>query len=170
LTCQESVLRGAALRMAVAELMGERRLFSKHYEALLDGLHWWRLAAALLSPAPSPPPETLTEYLVERLTRMGVEAPEDVDLLSGEDFLPDLATLWARWPDEVRRFCEDFPRRWSLDGVQYQAWVDPKAQKVYLEPCGGAVKGAALPDARRLPSFRGFRVAYRKASRVVELR
>ncbi|TVR03464.1 MAG: ATP-dependent RNA helicase [Deltaproteobacteria bacterium] len=174
----EAPLRGEALRAAAASFILEGRLYRPAGEALLDALHLLGVIRDLPSPLwPDGVPERRPEvpddaaaWLEARLAELGLERVDELALLEAEDLALDLedATGWPSW--ELERWAEEFPRIWVHLGAEYACAVRAASGKVVLSPANGEAKRRGPPDAAVLPRFRGFRVRFEKASRVVPLR
>ncbi|MFT4702588.1 MAG: ATP-dependent helicase HrpB, partial [Bradymonadia bacterium] len=164
----ERPLLGRELREAAARLCEDNRLWKGAWSALLDALHLWRVAAheAGKGKAPAEP----GVWLRERLEELGVQDPEDTTLIGADDLLPDVEadTGMAAW--DLERLLGEMPRTWEYLGAQYSCDVNPVAARVTLRPANKAARGAKEPPRSVLPSYRGFRIFYEKASRVVQLR
>jgi hypothetical protein len=174
----DACLSGAPLRRAMATLVEADRLWRGVREDILDALHVWRLLARsdlhddLDAPVPSIPsaPADLSSWLVARLDALGPDAPEDIELLSGKDLVPDLAALAGGDTTRVARLRADFPREFADQGAQYSCTVDAARRTVTLEPVNAAARKRGAPSATILPRFRGFSVVYVQASRRIVLR
>lgn len=175
---REERLRGEVLRRAAAGFILEGRLLRPAGEQLLDALHLLALLRDLPGHhRPAGMPETRPEvpedpeaWLVARLEELGLEASDELSLLSAGDALPDVEALtgWPSW--ELERLAEEFPRVWEHLGARYACEVRPGSGTVTLEPVNAEATRRGTPEPAVLPRFRGFRVRYRKASRVVPLR
>jgi ATP-dependent helicase HrpB len=182
LSSEHEALTGEALRVAVATLTLENRLFKGAREQLRDCLHvlgilsqWaetletqhWKLER-LHALEPMVKPEH--EWLVGRLEELGLESCEELELLEAEDLMPELVALTGVYLVEIDALLEDFPRVWECQGAPYICQVYPRQRKVEITPANKTAKQAKEPPANMLPRFQGFRVMYRQASRVVTLR
>lgn len=173
-------LTGDALREAVVELVLDNRIFKGAGEQLRDRLflsgvlkqwtpvdetaHW---DARRLGALDGGEPE---EFLRARLRELELEECDELELLEADDLLPDLPRLTGIAAYELEEFAVDFPRVWEHLGARYSCKVSVAARRVTMEPLNQAAKKGKDPGRDVIPRFRGFRVMYRKASRVVALR
>ncbi|MFP1677402.1 helicase-related protein [Alloalcanivorax sp. C16-2] len=151
---------GAAARQVLAHLILDGECLAPAGERLMDDLDAWRLYLALghdQGEAPEPAP-----WLEQRLAEMGVESLDDRALLEPEDLcfpgIPD----WER-----ERFDEKYPRFVTLSDLNMRVHYQIAQRRVELEHQSGNRKAA--PRRWELPAWSGWRVRYRKASRVVDV-
>jgi ATP-dependent helicase HrpB len=176
LESDERPLQGAALREAIATLILQGSLRRGLGERVEDAVHLWSLIhqSAPGSPKSSgAPPIDASTYLASTLERQGLERHDDLALLEDEDLLPDLqalATAAGLSPRDFAALEADFPRTFTFESARYRCDVDLERHRVTLEPDNKAARAKNEPPVRVVPRFRGFRVEYRKASRVVKLR
>ncbi len=173
----EAPLHGEALCQAVARLVLDNRLgrFKGCADPVRDHVHLHALLVAwpehdVAEAARGWPTDDPAAYLARQLATLGVEASADLALLEPDDLRPDLARLTGLPEATIAALREDFPRTWTHLGAQYGCEVGPQSRVVTLEPLNAAARKAPDPSPRVLPRFRGFRVRYRKASRLVDLR
>lgn len=174
----ERPLKGAALREAVAGFILEGRLLAPAGDDLRAALHLLGILRDLppgLWPEGLPVrrpevPEDPAAWMRERLGALGLEHGDDLALLEPPDLALDLeeATGWPSW--ELERWAEEFPRIWEILGAEYLCEVRAGTGVVTLSPHNAEARRRGAPEAAVLPRFKGFRVRYRKASRVVPLR
>lgn len=153
--------RGERLREALRELILQERLLRPAARQLRDDLAQWALYVALegldeATPEPEP-------WLAQRLATLGVEEAEDLALLEPEDLRFEGIPEWQR-----DAFDRQYPRRLSLGDLRLDVYYHPAARRITLEKRGGERK--AQPRRWELPSWTGWRVRYRQASRVVDIR
>lgn len=179
LTSREEALKGEALWEAVAEFVLEGRLLGEAGRRIRDRLHVWDLLVRW--PAKDGAKQGLQlegrdrapdarDYLVGRLKRLGLSEAQDLMLVEPEDVVPELEDELGVSGHVVEGFEADFPRTWEHMGRRYRCRVQPTARKVILEPLNKKARRGGDPKVQHLPRFRGFRVYYRHASRVVPLR
>ena len=152
--------QGDAARRVLARLILDGECLAPAGERLVDDLDAWRLYLALghdQGEAPEPAP-----WLEQRLAELGVETLDDRALLEAPDLrfpgIPD----WER-----ERFDEKYPRRVTLSDLTMRAHYHIAQRQVELEHLSG--KRKAAPRRWELPAWSGWRVRYRKASRVVDV-
>ena len=173
----ESVLKGAELRQAVAGLILENRLFKGARDLVRDALHGWDVLVnwtgellAETQRGANPAPEHGDVWLIQRLADLGVETCEDLELIETTDLVPDLA-LETGIPDwESKPILEALPRLFHYQGGTYSCTVSSRTKTVLLEPVDAKAKKAKDPPLRVLPRFHGFRVSYKQGSRRQRLR
>lgn len=169
-------LTGDVLRQAVSDLMGKGHFWSDKMDALLDQLHLIKALSELPPPRhwePHPMAQTWWKepeaYIAQRLETLGVESSEDLALCEAEDLFPSFADEMGLDPLTIEEAARDFPRQWGHQGALYHCEIRPASRKVKLTPANNLAKKNE-PQARFLPSFRGYRVEYQKASRLIRLR
>ena len=182
LTEQREALTGEALCVAVAQLTLENRLFKGFGELVRSRLHlleilsqWretletahWDLERLHALVGDDLDPQA---WLTARVSALGVARSEDLELIEGEDLLPDLVALTALYEVELEELAERFPRVWEHQGARYGCNVSPARRLVELEPLNKAARQGKEPARNVLPRFEGYRVTYRQASRVITLR
>lgn len=103
------------------------------------------------------------QWLREQLDAMGVNEVDEMALFESHDFpyrgIPD-------W--QYQDFAEQFPLSLSLPDLQLTVEYFPAGKLVQVVFAGGNRKGD--PKRWELPRFSGWRVQYRKASRVIDVR
>ncbi|WP_228548447.1 helicase-related protein [Alloalcanivorax profundimaris] len=151
---------GAAARQVLARLILDGDCLAPAGERLMDDLDAWRLYLALghdQGDAPEAAP-----WLARRLGELGVENLDDRALLEPRDLrfpgIPD----WER-----QRFDEKYPRFVALSDLKMRVHYQIARRRVELEYRSGSRKAA--PRRWELPAWSGWRVRYRKASRVVDV-
>ena len=151
---------GAAARQVLARLILDGDCLAPAGERLVNDLDAWRLYLALghdQGDAPEAAP-----WLERRLGELGVENLDDRALLEPRDLrfpgIPD----WER-----QRFDEKYPRLVTLSDLKMRVHYQIAQRRVELEYRSGSRKAA--PRRWELPAWSGWRVRYRKASRVVDV-
>ncbi|MBN2797964.1 MAG: ATP-dependent RNA helicase [Deltaproteobacteria bacterium] len=155
---REETPQGALAREAVAALVVRGRLFKGALPELEERLEraslWRRLqreeGVAEVSPE---------DWIVARLTALGLEAVEDLPLLSAEDLLPAALDPWDQ--EELDR---KFPRTLALGDATYRFHYEPGPRVAVMTLVSGARR--ELPPVQFLPSLPGWRVELRENSRV----
>ncbi|QIT54309.1 ATP-dependent RNA helicase [Aquisalimonas sp. 2447] len=152
---------GAEARRAATELILQGRLLKPAGRRLKDDVQAWEIYQALNAlnePAPEP-----RQWLQERLTALGVEDAQDLELLSAEDLRFPGIPEWER-----ERFDERYPRHWSLRDLELAIHYDVARKRITAEQVGGSARKP--PERWQLPAWPGWRIYFRKASREVEIR
>jgi ATP-dependent helicase HrpB len=169
---REEALTGERLCEAVADFVMENRLLKGAGERVLDALHLWDVLAGWPEPerqwSDDAPPEPHA-YLVERLRTLGLETADELILIEPDDLVPDLEEELEIMTYQLEQFADDFPRIWEHMGARYVCNVQASANKVILEPANKKASRGKDPSPQHVPRFRGFRVYYRNASRVVPI-
>jgi ATP-dependent helicase HrpB len=156
---RDEVPSGDVARAAIAELFTRGSLFRKS-EALSktrERLALRALAAKLAERghpagiASATPIPSLEEWVLARVTELGVETGDDLALLSADDLVaPDL-------PFEVRsELVREFPRTVSVGDATYEADYDLDRGQVVLRMVKGTRR--APPPLAYLPRFAGLRI------------
>ncbi|MBA1146815.1 ATP-dependent RNA helicase [Ectothiorhodospiraceae bacterium WFHF3C12] len=154
-------VEGEAARWAAARLILADRLLRPAGERLRDDLAAWSLYVALgHAEGAVPEPE---DWLTRRLGELGVESGEDLALIEPEDLRFEGIPQWER-----SRFDERYPREVNLPDLRLRIHYDVRRKEVVAEKVEGIRKRD--PQRWELPAWTGWRVKYRKASRVVEVR
>jgi ATP-dependent helicase HrpB len=156
LTEREEPPRGPLLREALVSLLGRGSLFREAIAQTRTRLARTALAEGLAARAQArggPPPRApvLEDWLLARLELLGVDAPDDLALLSAADFLaPEL-------PEETRgQLDRDYPEAINVGDAVYRADYDLAQHQVILQ----LVKGTRRepPPLAYLPRLGGLRV------------
>ncbi|WP_146618411.1 helicase-related protein [Lujinxingia litoralis] len=174
LSSREEALQGEELWEAAAAAILEGRMMKPAGEMVLDDLHIWGVLADWPEidrswegrQGPAPP----QDYLRERLRQLGVEREGDLLLVEPGDLRPELEDELQIHRFDLEPLREEFPRVWEYLGFRYHCRVSALAQRVTMTPMDKKSARAADPKASVLPRFRGFRVRYKNASRVLDLR
>jgi ATP-dependent helicase HrpB len=174
---EEVEAQGENLIQSVADLIESGRWMKGVVPRLLDHLHLWDLffrwpedPAVFRQEEGRGAPAHLNAHLIDRLTTLGVQTAEDLQLVEESDLEADLVGLFGTDPATLEKMATDFPRQWQYQGATYEIIVNPTARRVCLSPADKKAKKAKEPDAKRLPRFRAFRVIYQQASRTLTLR
>ncbi|MFD2176571.1 helicase-related protein [Veronia pacifica] len=152
---------GEGLLVALAELI----LNGKHFafgESLKTSIEYWNLYQQVEADAPLPAIEPL-EWIKVRLTELGVETKDDLTLVDASDFEFDGIPDW-----EYEGFCEKYPLTVTLSDLQLKVEYFKARRTVMIHHVGG--KRKADPKRWELPRWQGWKVQYRKASRLVDIK
>lgn len=167
----DEALAGAPLRDALLTLIPQGRVLREAWPALQDAVHAWQIVDAHPDTSSvNPAPAEALDWLRSVVDTIGIEESDDLALVEAEDLVPDVSeqTGVASW--DLERLVADFPREWTYLGATYRCVYRFAAGRVTLSPANAAAKKAKEPAKHVLPSFRGFRVFFTKASRTVQLR
>lgn len=154
--------KGALLREAVVALTARNTIFKGAAREVKDRLQMVALARRLAQvglletyPGDLEPFEGLSTdveaHLAAALERLGLEAPEDLELLEAEDLLPP--ELPAHLAERIER---EYPRTVTLGDATYRVEYETGARKAILHMVKGHRKTA--PPRQYLPRFPGFRL------------
>ncbi len=152
---------GEAARAAIADLVLAGRLLAPAGERLVTDIEAWSLYVALghgEGEVPEP-----REWLQQRLAALGVDAGDDLVLIEPGDLAFEGIPSWER-----ERFDRTYPRAVSLTDLDMRVHYDVRRRTVTVEKVAGTRKRD--PQRWELPAWSGWRVAYKRASRVVEVR
>ncbi|QIZ78958.1 ATP-dependent RNA helicase [Ferrimonas lipolytica] len=103
------------------------------------------------------------QWLLQQLQDLGVESAEDLLLLEVDDLKFDGVPEWQRAEFEQR-----FPQQLTLAELKLTVEYQPRGKLVTVVYASGRRK--MDPKRWELPKWSGWRVKYRKASRVVDVR
>ncbi|MCV6590386.1 MAG: helicase-related protein [Marinobacterium sp.] len=183
--------RGEALCDALAQLILQGRLFRGKLESQSDNRHVgcsvdcnhnadcshngvgsqleedlqaWALFQSLgLSETVASPVPSARQWLRQRLLQLGVESTDDLELIDAQDLRFEGVPDWQR-----ASFDEKYPRRVKLSDLVLAVHYAPAARLVTLEWLTGSRKKD--PARWELPGWQGWKIRYRKASRVIDIR
>ncbi|MCL1095594.1 helicase-related protein [Shewanella kaireitica] len=108
-------------------------------------------------------PLILESYLKQKLIQLGVESFEDLALVEAEDLLFDGIPDWQR-----EEFDSLYPAGLQLPELKLTVSYEPKRKLVILDYVNGGRKQG--PKRWELPRWLGWKIQYRKASRVVDVK
>lgn len=153
--------QGEQARQAAADLILADSLLPPAGERLRDDLEAWALYVALGHSTGEVP--TAHEWLLDRLEQLGVEQGDDLLLLEAEDLRFDGIPWWER-EDFDRRY----PRSVNLPDLRLRIHYNVRRNEVVAEK----VEGIRRKDPQRweLPAWRGWKVKFQRASRIVEVK
>ncbi|ABV39110.1 putative ATP-dependent helicase [Shewanella sediminis HAW-EB3] len=108
-------------------------------------------------------PLEFESYLSEKLSELGVESYDDLELIEAEDLLFEGIPEWER-----EAFDAMYPTKLALAELKVTVEYLPKRKLVTLVYAGGLRKTG--PKRWELPRWVGWKIQYRKASRVVDVK
>ncbi|WP_028116130.1 helicase-related protein [Ferrimonas senticii] len=159
--------------LMVQQILTDQRL-SPAGSTLIADAHAWALYLSLqqaglndqpdlgLAPISGDPIEPQL-WLTQRLAELGVESADDLALIEPSDL------RFAGIPDWQRaEFDQRYPQTLALPELQLQVEYSPKGKQILLHYLDGRRKDA--PKRWELPAWSGWRIRYRKASKVVDVR
>ncbi|MEJ6473547.1 DEAD/DEAH box helicase [Pseudoalteromonas piscicida] len=104
----------------------------------------------------------LHTFLSNQLVNLGIETYEDLELINEQDLCFNEIEAW-----ELQPFIEKFPLTWSLPELAMHVSYNFKGKSIELTHSRGTRKDA--PKRWELPAWSGFKIRYRKASKVVNI-
>ncbi len=105
----------------------------------------------------------VSDYLHNTLADLGVSSVADLALFDESDFMPNYVPEW-----ELTPVSERFPAKWQLNDMLLEFEYSFKGKRVIAHHLDGKRKDP--PKRWELPAFSGFKVQYKKASKVVDVR
>ncbi|RTR36893.1 ATP-dependent RNA helicase [Shewanella canadensis] len=108
-------------------------------------------------------PLVFENYLSDKLSELGVESYDDLELIEAEDLLFEGIPEWER-----EAFDAMYPTKLALAELKVTVEYLPKRKLVTLVYAGGLRKTG--PKRWELPRWVGWKIQYRKASRVVDVK
>ena len=155
---------GDAARQALAGLILRGSVMSGVADQLRKDLAAWSLFVALgeSDDAKAVTPEAET-WLIDQLALLGVEAAEDMSLLEPDDLVFEGIPQWQR-----AAFDEKYPAQLLLGDLRLKVHYDVRRKQVTVERLSGTRKDD--PKRWELPVWSGWRIRYKKASRIVDIR
>ena len=166
LSTREIEPTGDAARLAVRDLILQGRLMKGLLSQLTERYDLAALAIQVAetdrhgsfgTAAPRMPP--LPEWLLQRLTALGLESGDDLALLNFEDLLPTR-------PSEalVTTIAKSFPKSLDIGDARYRIAYDLAQRTATLHQVSGARKDP--PSAMHLPNLPGLRLFWEHKNRV----
>ena len=176
LTKEEFELAGAQLRQAVATLIAENKIFPRVCTEILNSLYYLKMLGDWPGGYPNSSiniehfPRELIPYLEEKLSELGVQHADDIELLDDKDLFISLTEVLGIEQTELDRLIKDFPRQWCYQGGIFDCLVKVGDKTVDLCPIDDKAK--KLRDIPRLvlPPFRGFKVRLVRGSQIKTVR
>ncbi|WP_235956074.1 carotenoid 1,2-hydratase [Grimontia sedimenti] len=152
----ESLIRALATQIIHGELLdgtGAR---------LTKEVKYWNLYQSLEDIANRPQVDVLS-WLEQALKDLGVESVDDLELIDGNDFVFEGIPSW-----EFDDFAEKYPLELTLAELKLDVEYLKGKRTVVVHHVGGTRKDG--PKRWELPSWSGWKVQYKKASRVIDVR
>lgn len=171
----ETVYAGRVIGSHLKEVEGEQaieaivrsisvgRTFKGIAVRINDDISAWNIWLALgLSECDRPALEFIP-YLSDKLSELGVESFDDLALIEAEDLLFEGIPDWQRAEFDVM-----YPTKLALAQLKLTVEYQPKRKLVTLVYADGLRKSG--PKRWELPRWLGWKIQYRKASRVVDVK
>jgi hypothetical protein len=161
LATREEAPTGAAAREAVRDLLVAGRLMkAQRLRATLEERYEVAALAAQVSGAPALLP--LPEWLLARLTDLGLETAEELDLLRVEDLVPA-----APPPLVAEELARKFPRTLDTGEAKYEIEYQVAARTAIFHQVRGVRKDP--PSPTHLPRLPGYRLYWEHKGRVTAI-
>ncbi|TQF71711.1 DEAD/DEAH box helicase [Pseudoalteromonas luteoviolacea] len=105
----------------------------------------------------------INQYIHTRLRQLGIHEVEDLDLIEESDLYFQEVESWILAP-----FIEKHPIKVILPELELSASYNFLSKRILIEYISGARKDA--PKRWELPSWQGYKIKYKKASKVVDVK
>lgn len=150
---------------AIAKSIIEGAIFPTLAEQLTERMLHWKLYVELgLSDQTGPVDEvSLESWIAEQLSMLGVSSFEDLELIDERDFVFNGVPDW-----EYSDFAAKYPLVIQLSGLRLTVEYFGKGKLIHVHFHSGSRKDD--PKRKELPAWSGWKVKYKKASRVLDLR
>ncbi|WP_194866875.1 helicase-related protein [Pseudoalteromonas sp. PPB1] len=162
LSRQQQLAEGPHLIPACVKLIEQALLFDgvwQQVSMMLDYQHLYHQYEQ--SELPILP--NTTQWLTQTLMDLGVETQDDLELIEAQDLFYFPIEAWIIDP-----FIEKYPLRITLPELTMAVTYSFTAKRIVLEYIQGNRKDA--PKRWELPAWAGFKIRYKKASKVVDVR
>ncbi|WP_375753857.1 helicase-related protein [Vibrio sp. HN007] len=106
---------------------------------------------------------TFEVWFTQQLQDLGVSSVEELEIFSEDDFEFDGIPYW-----EYKNFAETYPYQLNIGDLQLSVEYMPSRKLVYVIYESGLRK--TDPKRIELPVWRGWKIQYKKASRIVDIR
>lgn len=167
--CTEyQALEGEVAVQSIVEMIEDETLLPGFAPLRKQQIQHWKIYNALgLNPEPIEKTEldglSFATWLVEQLETLGVESVEDIELFEAEDIPFEGIPDW-----EYQDFAEQFPLKLILAELKLDVEYFVSRKLVHVIYTEGSRKGD--PKRWELPRWVGWKVQYKKASRVLDVK
>lgn len=167
--CTEyQALEGEVAVQSIVEMIEDETLLPGFAPLRKQQIQHWKIYNALgLNPEPIEKTEldglSFTTWLVEQLETLGVESVEDIELFEVDDIPFEGIPDW-----EYQDFAEQFPLKLILAELKLDVEYFVSRKLVHVIYTEGSRKGD--PKRWELPRWAGWKVQYKKASRVLDVK
>lgn len=167
--CTEyQALEGEVAVQSIVEMIEDETLLPGFAPLRKQQIQHWKIYNALgLNSEPIDNTEldglSFTTWLVEQLETLGVESVEDIELFEAEDIPFEGIPDW-----EYQDFAEQFPLKLTLAELKLDVEYFVSRKLVHVIYTEGSRKGD--PKRWELPRWAGWKVQYKKASRVLDVK
>ncbi|MBW3696809.1 ATP-dependent RNA helicase [Vibrio sp. T187] len=127
--------------------------------------HWQMHVALGLSETSVEGYDTMTfeSWFIEQLEMLGVETLDDLVMFANDDFEFEGIPYW-----EYDDFAEKYPFELNLGDLQLSVEYYAKRKLIYVVHQSGLRK--TVPKRWELPTWQGWKIQYKKASRIVDIK
>lgn len=167
--CTEyQALEGEVAVQSIVEMIEDETLLPGFAPLRKQQIQHWKIYNALgLNPEPIENTEldglSFATWLVEQLETLGVESVEDIELFEVDDIPFEGIPDW-----EYQDFAEQFPLKLILAELKLDVEYFVSRKLVHVIYTEGSRKGD--PKRWELPRWAGWKVQYKKASRVLDVK
>lgn len=167
--CTEyQALEGEVAVQSIVEMIEDETLLPGFAPLRKQQIQHWKIYNALgLNPEPIEKTEldglSFVTWLVEQLETLGVESVEDIELFEVDDIPFEGIPDW-----EYQDFAEQFPLKLILAELKLDVEYFVSRKLVHVIYTEGSRKGD--PKRWELPRWAGWKVQYKKASRVLDVK
>ncbi|AYO20136.1 ATP-dependent RNA helicase [Vibrio owensii] len=167
--CTEyQALEGEVAVQSIVEMIEDETLLPGFAPLRKQQIQHWKIYNALgLNPEPIEKTEldglSFATWLVEQLETLGVESVEDIELFEVDDIPFEGIPDW-----EYQDFAEQFPLKLILAELKLDVEYFVSRKLVHVIYTEGSRKGD--PKRWELPRWAGWKVQYKKASRVLDVK
>ncbi|MCR9940849.1 helicase-related protein [Vibrio owensii] len=167
--CSEyQALEGEVAIQSIVEMIEDETLLPGFAPLRKQQIQHWKIYNALgLNPEPIEKTEldglSFATWLFEQLETLGVESVEDIELFEADDIPFEGIPDW-----EYQDFAEQFPLKLILAELKLDVEYFVSRKLVHVIYTEGSRKGD--PKRWELPRWAGWKVQYKKASRVLDVK
>lgn len=167
--CTEyQALEGGVAVQSIVEMIEDETLLMGFAPLRKQQIQHWKIYNALgLNPEPVDKAKldglSFSTWLVEQLETLGVESMGDIELFEADDIPFEGIPDW-----EYQEFVEQFPLKLLLAGLKLDVEYFVSRKLVHVVYIDGNRKGG--PKRWELPRWSGWKVQYKKASRVLDVK
>ncbi|WP_199437401.1 helicase-related protein [Vibrio owensii] len=167
--CSEyQALEGEVAIQSIVEMIEDETLLPSFAPLRKQQIQHWKIYNALgLNPEPIEKTEldglSFATWLFEQLETLGVESVEDIELFEADDIPFEGIPDW-----EYQDFAEQFPLKLILAELKLDVEYFVSRKLVHVIYTEGSRKGD--PKRWELPRWAGWKVQYKKASRVLDVK
>ncbi|PKF50749.1 helicase-related protein [Enterovibrio nigricans] len=158
-TQQQAEGQGLILAMCHQILNGE--LFPGVGAELIEAVAYWNLFQQFEAKQPEPTIDVST-WLCDRLIALGIESQDDIELIDEKDLTFEGIPDW-----ELKDFVLKYPLRLTLAELHVSVEYNKIKRTVIVHHEKGSRKDG--PKRWELPQWKGWKIQYKKASRVITI-